>query len=160
MNWHDNHFKYFRIIEMLWNTVSKFLTNLDPDWAQYDSYAELKRYTRWTLNTQFKLAQLLKWIENEYLIVFKQELERKLSDFHGREDTILYASCFDANAGVFEAILSPEDAVFSDELNHASIIDGIRLCKAQKNRYLHRDMDGESKLFVFFHWVINSMSNL
>ncbi|KAJ6625429.1 2-amino-3-ketobutyrate coenzyme A ligase, mitochondrial [Pseudolycoriella hygida] len=68
-------------------------------------------------------------------------LENKISQFHGREDTILYASCFDANAGIFEAILTPDDAVFSDELNHASIIDGIRLCKAKKSRYQHRNMD-------------------
>lgn len=76
-----------------------------------------------------------------------KELEEKLSKFHGREDTILYASCFDANAGIFEVILTPEDAVFSDELNHASIIDGLRLCKAQKQRYTHRNMqDLEEKL--------------
>ena len=74
-------------------------------------------------------------------------LESKISQFHGKEDTILYGSCFDANAGIFEAILTPEDAVFSDELNHASIIDGIRLCKAQKSRYKHLDMDDlEEKL--------------
>lgn len=72
-----------------------------------------------------------------------KKLEKKLAQFHGREDTILYASCFDANAGLFEAILSGEDAVFSDELNHASIIDGIRLCRAQKYRYKHRDMNGK-----------------
>lgn len=71
-----------------------------------------------------------------------------MSAFHGREDAILYASCFDANTGLFEAILTPDDAVFSDELNHASIIDGIRLCKAQKYRYLHRNMQG--KLFHKF----------
>uniref|UniRef100_A0A1I8NQ50 Aminotransferase class I/classII large domain-containing protein n=1 Tax=Stomoxys calcitrans TaxID=35570 RepID=A0A1I8NQ50_STOCA len=72
-----------------------------------------------------------------------KKLENKIAQFHGREDTILYASCFDANAGLFEAIMTPEDAVFSDELNHASIIDGIRLCKAHKNRYKHRDLNGE-----------------
>ena len=76
------------------------------------------------------------------LIIELQELEAKISDFHGREDTILYASCFDANAGLFEILLTPEDAVLSDELNHASIIDGIRLCKAKKQRYLHKDMEG------------------
>ncbi|XP_045452478.1 2-amino-3-ketobutyrate coenzyme A ligase [Melitaea cinxia] len=70
-----------------------------------------------------------------------KELENRLTQFHGREDTILYASCFDANAGLFEALLTPEDAVFSDALNHASIIDGIRLCKAQKFRYPHRDLN-------------------
>jgi len=68
------------------------------------------------------------------------DLEHKIAKFHGREDAILYASCFDANAGLFEQILGPEDAVFSDELNHASIIDGIRLCKAKKYRYKHKDM--------------------
>ncbi|XP_014774821.1 2-amino-3-ketobutyrate coenzyme A ligase, mitochondrial isoform X1 [Octopus bimaculoides] len=76
-----------------------------------------------------------------------RELEEKLASFHGREDAILYASCFDANAGIFEVLLSPEDAVISDELNHASIIDGIRLCKAQRHRYLHKNMeDLEKKL--------------
>jgi len=76
-----------------------------------------------------------------------KELEAKISQFHQREDAILYAACFDANAGIFEVILTPEDAVFSDELNHASIIDGLRLCKAQKHRYVHRNMnDLEEKL--------------
>ena len=65
-------------------------------------------------------------------------MEEKISRFHGREDTILYASCFDANAGLFEALLTQDDALFSDELNHASIIDGIRLCKTNRNRYKHR----------------------
>ncbi|CAH4030548.1 unnamed protein product [Pieris brassicae] len=69
-----------------------------------------------------------------------KKLEDRLTKFHQREDTILYGSCFDANAGLFEAMLTPEDAVFSDALNHASIIDGIRLCKAQKFRYPHRDL--------------------
>ncbi|XP_015261481.1 PREDICTED: 2-amino-3-ketobutyrate coenzyme A ligase, mitochondrial isoform X2 [Gekko japonicus] len=76
-----------------------------------------------------------------------KDLEEKIAHFHRREDAILYASCFDANAGIFEALLTPEDAVLSDELNHASIIDGIRLCKANKYRYKHMDMqDLESKL--------------
>jgi len=70
-----------------------------------------------------------------------KELEEKIARFHGKEDAILYASCFDANAGLFEVLLTPDDAVISDELNHASIIDGIRLCKGQKYRYKHRDMD-------------------
>ncbi|KFM77327.1 2-amino-3-ketobutyrate coenzyme A ligase, mitochondrial, partial [Stegodyphus mimosarum] len=74
-------------------------------------------------------------------------LEQKIAKFHGREDCIIYPSCFDANAGLFEVLLTSEDAVLSDELNHASIIDGIRLCKAQKYRYRHRDMsDLEKKL--------------
>ncbi len=69
-----------------------------------------------------------------------KQLEEKLSDFLGTEDTILYSSCFDANGGLFETLLGPEDAVISDELNHASIIDGIRLCKAMRLRYRNNDM--------------------
>jgi glycine C-acetyltransferase len=76
-----------------------------------------------------------------------KQLEQRLSTFLGTEDTILYGSCFDANGGLFETLLEPEDAVISDELNHASIIDGIRLCKAAKFRYRNGDMaDLESKL--------------
>ena len=67
-------------------------------------------------------------------------LERKVSEFLGTEDTILYSSCFDANGGVFEALLGEDDIIISDELNHASIIDGIRLCKAHRQRYKHSDM--------------------
>ncbi|HEV2095951.1 MAG TPA: glycine C-acetyltransferase [Chthoniobacterales bacterium] len=76
-----------------------------------------------------------------------KDLERALATFLGMEDTILYPSAFDANGGLFETILSEQDAVISDELNHASIIDGIRLCKAQRARYKHNDMaDLEAKL--------------
>ena len=76
-----------------------------------------------------------------------KDLEARLSAFLGTDDTILYGSCFDANGGVFETLLGPEDAVISDELNHASIIDGIRLCKAQRHRYRNNDMaDLEAKL--------------
>jgi len=70
-----------------------------------------------------------------------KELERRLSEFVGAEDTILYSSCFDANGGVFETLLGAEDAIISDALNHASIIDGIRLCKAQRHRYANDDLD-------------------
>jgi glycine C-acetyltransferase len=69
-----------------------------------------------------------------------KELERRLSEFLGTDDTILYSSCFDANGGLFETLLGPEDAVISDALNHASIIDGIRLCKAKRFRYANNDM--------------------
>ena len=69
-----------------------------------------------------------------------KDLEKKLSDFLGMEDTILYSSCFDANGGLFETLLGSEDAVISDALNHASIIDGVRLCKAQRLRYANNDM--------------------
>ncbi|MBZ0203247.1 MAG: glycine C-acetyltransferase [Ignavibacteria bacterium] len=70
-----------------------------------------------------------------------KELEQKIADYHGTEDAILYAACFDANGGVFESILHDTDAIISDELNHASIIDGIRLAKATRHRYKNNDMD-------------------
>jgi len=76
-----------------------------------------------------------------------KQLERSLSEFLGTDDTILYSSCWDANGGLFETLLAAEDAVISDELNHASIIDGVRLCKAQRFRYRNNDMaDLEAKL--------------
>src|SRR5471032_1997677 len=76
-----------------------------------------------------------------------KQLEARLSAFLGTEDTILYSSCFDANGGLFETLLGPEDAIISDELNHASIIDGVRLCKAQRYRYKNNDLaDLEAKL--------------
>jgi glycine C-acetyltransferase len=76
-----------------------------------------------------------------------KELERRIAHFLGTDDAILYSSCFDANGGLFETLLGPEDVVISDELNHASIIDGVRLCKATRMRYANRDMaDLEAKL--------------
>ena len=76
-----------------------------------------------------------------------KELEKKIAEFLGTEDTILYAAAFDANGGVFEPLFNEQDAIISDELNHASIIDGVRLCKAQRHRYKHDDMaDLEEKL--------------
>ncbi|HEY1455262.1 MAG TPA: glycine C-acetyltransferase [Candidatus Dormibacteraeota bacterium] len=77
-----------------------------------------------------------------------KELEVALSEFLGTEDTILYSSCFDANGGIFEALLGEEDAVISDALNHASIIDGIRLCKARRLRYANRDMEDLERRLV------------
>lgn len=74
-----------------------------------------------------------------------KELEKRISEFLGMEDTILYAAAFDANGGVFEPLLGAEDAIISDELNHASIIDGVRLCKAMRYRYTHNDMDDLEK---------------
>ena len=70
-----------------------------------------------------------------------KELEKKIADFFGTEDTILYAACFDANGGVFEPLLDEKDAIISDALNHASIIDGVRLCKAQRFRYANANME-------------------
>src|SRR5262249_45676410 len=69
-----------------------------------------------------------------------KQLESKIAQFLGKDDAILYTSCFDANTGLFETLLGEEDAIISDELNHASIIDGIRLCKAKRLRYKHSDM--------------------
>ena len=81
-----------------------------------------------------------------------KELEAKLSEFLGTEDTILYAAAFDANGGIFEPLLGKEDAIISDTLNHASIIDGVRLCKAERHRYIHNDMaDLEEKLKATQH---------
>lgn len=78
-----------------------------------------------------------------------KELEKKISEFLGTDDTILYSSCFDANGGLFETILTSQDAVISDELNHASIIDGVRLCKAKRYRYKNNDMvDLEAQLIA------------
>ncbi len=74
-----------------------------------------------------------------------KELERQIADYFGTEDTILYAACFDANGGVFEPILNAEDAIISDSLNHASIIDGVRLCKAARYRYKNADMEDLEK---------------
>src|SRR5512137_176727 len=76
-----------------------------------------------------------------------KQLEQRISEFLGTEDTILYSSCFDANGGLFETLLGEQDAIISDELNHASIIDGVRLCKAQRLRYVNNNMaDLETKL--------------
>jgi glycine C-acetyltransferase len=75
-------------------------------------------------------------------------LENRISQFLGKEDTILYSSCFDANTGLFETLLGPEDAIISDALNHASIIDGIRLCKAQRYRYANNDMSDLEKQLI------------
>ncbi len=77
-----------------------------------------------------------------------KELEQKIAEFYGTEDTILYAAAFDANGGVFEPLLGPEDAIISDSLNHASIIDGVRLCKAKRYRYANSDMEDLEKQLV------------
>ena len=77
-----------------------------------------------------------------------KELERKISEYLGTEDTILYAAAFDANGGLFEPLFDAEDAIISDALNHASIIDGVRLCKAQRYRYLHNDLEDLEKQLI------------
>ncbi|VDD96116.1 unnamed protein product [Enterobius vermicularis] len=75
-----------------------------------------------------------------------RQLELKIAEFHGREDAILYAACFDANGGVFDVLTGESDAIISDELNHASIIDGVRLCKAKRYRYKHMDLNDLEKI--------------
>ena len=82
-----------------------------------------------------------------------KDLERKIAKFHGRENAILYSSCYDANAGIFEVLMKEEDVIISDELNHASIIDGIRLSKAQRHRYKHRDMKGYGESCTCYEFV-------
>ncbi len=77
-----------------------------------------------------------------------KQLEEKIAEFYGTDDTILYAACFDANGGVFEPLLGPEDAIISDSLNHASIIDGVRLCKASRYRYENSNMDDLEKQLI------------
>ena len=77
-----------------------------------------------------------------------KELEAAISDYFKTEDTILYAACFDANGGVFEPLFTEEDAIISDSLNHASIIDGVRLCKAKRYRYANADMTELEKCFA------------
>ena len=85
-----------------------------------------------------------------------KELEEKIAEFFGTEDTILYAACFDANGGVFEPLLTEEDAIISDALNHASIIDGVRLCKAQRYRYENADMADLEKQLISLHRLRDS----
>lgn len=88
-----------------------------------------------------------------------KELEAKISEFLGMEDTILYAACFDANGGVFEPLFTEQDAIISDELNHASIIDGVRLCKAARYRYKNNDMaDLEAQLIAANEKITGSKS--
>ena len=82
-------------------------------------------------------------LHSSFLQDIHTELEAKVAKFHNQDDAILYASCFDANAGLFEVLTGQQDAIFSDQLNHASIIDGIRLAKTQKFRYKHKG-EGET----------------
>ena len=93
-----------------------------------------------------------------------KELERAISSFLEMEDTILYSSCYDANGGLFETLLTQEDAIISDELNHASIIDGVRLCKAQRFRYKNNNMEElenclkqASEASIFYGWSCSKL---
>jgi glycine C-acetyltransferase len=127
------------------NSPKKVLNFCANNYLGLSANHEIKEYAKKMLDEYGSGLSSVRFICGTQSI--HKELEDKISKFHSREDTILYASCFDANAGVFETILTPEDAVFSDELNHASIIDGLRLCKAKKDRYQHKNMeDLENKL--------------
>ncbi|GIV28328.1 MAG: 2-amino-3-ketobutyrate coenzyme A ligase [Bacteroidia bacterium] len=103
------------------------------------SHPKVKEAARKTLETRGYGMSSVRFICGTQDI--HKELERKIAEFLGTEDTILYAACFDANGGVFEPLFTEEDAIISDELNHASIIDGVRLCKAQRYRYKNCDMN-------------------
>ena len=117
-----------RVVNMCANNYLGLADNkeiIEAAKASYDTYGYGLSSVRFICGTQ----QLHK------------NLEAKLSSFLGTDDTILYSSCFDANGGLFETLLTEEDAVISDQLNHASIIDGVRLCKAQRFRYKNNDMN-------------------
>ncbi len=88
-----------------------------------------------------------------------KQLEGKIAEFFGKDDSILYGSCFDANGGLFETILGPEDVVISDALNHASIIDGVRLCKARRKIYQHADLDSLEEQLLFKRFLMALMKD-
>src|SRR5690606_29643391 len=123
-------------------TVLNFCTN---NYLGLSSHPEVVEAAHKTLETHGFGMSSVRFICGTQDI--HKELEKKLSEFLGTEDTILYAAAFDANGGVFEPLYNEEDAIISDALNHASIIDGVRLCKAQRFRYAHNDMaDLEAQL--------------
>ena len=123
-------------------TVLNFCAN---NYLGLSSYSKVTEAAKNTIDTRGYGMSSVRFICGTQDI--HKELEKKLSDFLGTEDTILYAAAFDANGGVFEPLFNEEDALISDELNHASIIDGVRLCKAQRFRYKNSDMDDlEAKL--------------
>ena len=131
--------------EVKLSTGKKFLNFCSNNYLGLSNHPEIKKAAKSAIDTHGYGMSSVRFICGTTDI--HKELEEKLSSFHGMEDTILYPSCFDANGGIFEALLTEEDAVISDSLNHASIIDGIRLCKAARYRYKHMDMgDLEEKL--------------
>jgi glycine C-acetyltransferase len=129
-------------IEVNGRTVLNFCAN---NYLGLSSHPKIIEAAHRTINTHGYGMSSVRFICGTQDI--HKELEKKLADFLGTEDTILYAAAFDANGGVFEPLFNEEDAIISDALNHASIIDGVRLCKAQRFRYAHNDMsDLEEKL--------------
>ncbi|NQY67468.1 MAG: glycine C-acetyltransferase [Flavobacteriales bacterium] len=120
--------------------VTNFCAN---NYLGLSSHPKLIEAAKRTLDTQGYGMSSVRFICGTQDI--HKELEGKIAEFLGTEDTILYAACFDANGGVFETLMGPEDAIISDELNHASIIDGVRLCKAQRFRYKNSNMEDLEK---------------
>lgn len=144
-------YKHERIINSSQDAVIKLEDGTDVINLCANNYLGLANHPTLTAAAKESLAHFGYGLSSVRFICGTQtlhkELEHQLSQFLGMEDTILYSSCFDANGGLFETILTEEDAVISDSLNHASIIDGIRLCKAKRFRYQNNDMnDLEAKL--------------
>jgi len=144
-------FKEERIItspqgaEITLNTGQKVLNFCANNYLGLSSHPEVVKAAKDTLDTHGFGMSSVRFICGTQDI--HKELEQKIADFYGTEDTILYAAAFDANGGVFEPLLTKEDAIISDALNHASIIDGVRLCKAARYRYKNNDMaDLETQL--------------
>ena len=137
-------FKEERIItspqgaEITLNTGQKVLNFCANNYLGLSSHPDVIQAAKDTLDTHGFGMSSVRFICGTQDI--HKELEQNISDFYGTEDTILYAAAFDANGGVFEPLLSKEDAIISDSLNHASIIDGVRLCKASRYRYQNSDM--------------------
>lgn len=137
-------FKKERIITSVQDAIIKISTGQEVinfcanNYLGLSSHPKVVQAAKDTLNTHGFGMSSVRFICGTQDI--HKELEQKLADFLGTEDTILYAAAFDANGGVFEPLLGPEDAIISDSLNHASIIDGVRLCKAQRFRYANNDM--------------------
>jgi len=138
-------FKSERIItssqdaEISLETGKKVLNFCANNYLGLSNHPELIRSAREALDTHGFGLSSVRFICGTQDI--HKSLEEKIASFFGTEDTILYAACFDANGGLFEPLLTAEDAIISDALNHASIIDGVRLCKAQRYRYKHNDME-------------------
>jgi glycine C-acetyltransferase len=137
-------YKHERIIvsaqgaEIMLNTGQKVLNFCSNNYLGLSSHSKVIEAAKRTLDSHGYGMSSVRFICGTQDI--HRELEQKIATFFGTDDTILYAAAFDANGGVFEPILTDEDAIISDKLNHASIIDGIRLCKAQRFRYEHADM--------------------
>jgi glycine C-acetyltransferase len=145
----DGLFKSERIItspqgaEITLNTGQKVLNFCANNYLGLSSHPEVIQAAKDTLDSHGFGMSSVRFICGTQDI--HKKLEQKIADFYGTEDTILYAACFDANGGVFEPLLTKEDAIISDALNHASIIDGVRLCKAGRYRYANGDMEDLEK---------------